>query len=198
MSHVVVSHAIEVGPDSIWYPHLRDELEVEGHTVELVRLPNPSAPAPDAWLQALTDATDGLPAADTVLVGHSLGGVNTLRFLQQHDPDLRGPFAGAVLVATMSHSVGYDALDGFFEPNFDWEAIRSAARRFHALLAIDDPVMAPQPVDHLVELVTGLGATGILESAGGHFPTWTPDTPPALTALPQAVRLVRDCLSADG
>jgi len=58
-----------------------------GHTVRIPDLPDPSAPEPEAWLKTLGAAADPAEAGDTVLVGHSLGGVNVLRLLQQHDTD---------------------------------------------------------------------------------------------------------------
>ena len=196
MSKVVVSHAIEVDPDSVWYPQLRDDLVALGHQVEIVRLPDPQAPDADAWLAALTEATAAAPASETVLVGHSLGGINTLRLLQRHAGERGSAFAGVVLVATMAHSVGYDALAGFFEPELEWAAIRRAARQFRVLIAVDDPVLTPDPIEHLRLLVTGLGATAVLKPSGGHLPSWSPKAPPNLPQLPEAPRLVLDCFAA--
>jgi predicted alpha/beta hydrolase family esterase len=195
MSKVVVSHAIEVGPESIWYPQLSDDLVADGHQVDIVRFPDPQAPDADTWLETLTEATAAASPTDTVLVGHSLGGVNTLRLLQRHDVERNGPFAAVVLVATMAHSVGYDALAAFFEPAFDWATIRRAAREFRVLIAADDPVLTPDPIEHLTQFVTGLSATGIVKPTGGHFPIWSPEAPPHLPRLPEVTRLVLDGLA---
>jgi hypothetical protein len=95
----------------------------------------------------------------------------------------------------MAHEVGYPALNPFFEPSFDWLRIRRAARHFSVLVAADDPVLVPDPFEHIGLFVTNLGATATVTAAGGHFPSWSPDTPPRLPELPKAVRLVTDILS---
>jgi hypothetical protein len=196
LATVVVSHALEVGPDSIWYPQLQKELGADGHEVDIVRLPDPSAPDAEAWLKTLTAAIDTKNAADTVLVGHSLGGVNTLRLLQRHDVERKGAFAGVVLVATMAHSVGYDALAGFFEPPFDWTKIRASAGQFRILAAADDPVLAPDPMGHVKKFVDELGATTVLKATGGHFPSWSAEVPPDLAELPEVTHLVVETLGS--
>lgn len=191
MSKIVISHAIEMHPEGIWYPYLREQLTALGHQVEVPTLPDPSRPDADAWLKTLQEAAgDG---DDTVLIGHSLGGLNILRLLQQHQGT---PFKGVLLVATMIHEVGYEALAPFFEPRFDWPRIRTAAHAFRTLIAADDPVLVPNPFEHAQTLVTELGAIARLEPAGGHYPIWTPDIPAHLPELPQALHLVNELLNA--
>jgi len=195
MSNVVVLHAVEVDPGKVWYPALRDELAADGHRVEVVALPDPQAPVKEAWLQAAERFTATLDPTDTVLVGHSLGGVTVLRLLESHTGE---PFAGAVLVATMARGVGYDALEPFFDRGFSWSAIRASALGCRALTALDDPVLAPAPLAHVETFVTELGAIARIEPDGGHFPSWTPDQPPTLDSLPEASALVREVLPHHG
>ncbi|KAA2265666.1 alpha/beta fold hydrolase [Solihabitans fulvus] len=192
MSTIVVSHGLEANGDSVWFPYLRAELEAKGHKVIVPNLPEPGAPKPAAWLDTFDQAVAKAgPAEDIVLVGHSIGGVNVLRMLEQHDTAERGRFAGAVLVSTASHEVGYEALAGFFATPFDWDRIRAAATEFRVLAAADDPVNVPDPVEHVGELVRGLGATAVLTATGGHLGAFADDH----IDLPEAVRLVLDCLS---
>lgn len=187
MSTIVVSHGLGAGPDSVWFPWFAAELEARGHRVVIPALPEPDKPDPLAWRQALSRATDQAPSADTVLVGHSIGGVNVLRMLEAHD----GTFAGAVLVSTASHEVGYDMLAGFFSTPFDWDRIRAAAGYFAVLAAVDDPVNIPDPAEHVADLVRGLAATAVILPRGGHLGAFPDDH----IQLPEAVRLTLDCLS---
>ena len=120
------------------------------------------------------------------MVGHSIGGVNVLRVLEAQDR----MFAGAVLVSTASHEVGYDMLAGFFSTPFAWDQIRAAARQFRVLAAVDDPVNTPDPAGHVAELVRGLAATGVLLPDGGHLGAFPDDH----IELAEAVRLTLDCL----
>ncbi|MEU5216373.1 alpha/beta fold hydrolase [Streptomyces sp. NPDC020807] len=192
MSTIVVSHMLATTGDTLWYPSLRTALAPEGHEVRIPDLPDPETPRPEAWLKALVAEADPAAAPDTVLVGHSLGGVNVLRLLQEHDTDTYGPYAGVVLVASMAKEVGYEALADFFEPGFDWGRIRRAVREVRVLHAVDDPVTGDATPEHLVSFARDLGATVTLTPEGGHFPTWGVE----LTELPQALRLVREVLPA--
>jgi predicted alpha/beta hydrolase family esterase len=195
MSRIVVSHAFAVDGSQLWYPGLATELRRLGHQVSIPALPDPGAPSPAPWLSALSAAASGGPAEGTVLVGHSLGGVNILRLLERHDAGAHGVYAGVVLVATMAGPVGYDDLAGFFpQPTFDWDRIRLAARRFRVLVAGDDPVLVPSPFEHVRQLVNGLGATAVVPPDGGHLPNWSPGAVPTGITLPQLTDLVLDCL----
>jgi predicted alpha/beta hydrolase family esterase len=188
MSTIVVSHGLGASPDSVWFPWFATELEARGHRVVIPAFPEPGKPDPLSWLQSLAQTAAEAPAADTVLVGHSIGGVNVLRMLETSGD----AFAGAVLVSTASHEVGYDMLAGFFKTPFDWDRIRAAARKFRILAAVDDPVNTPDPVEHVAELVRGLAATATVLPDGGHLGAFPDDH----IRLPEAVRLTLDCLNA--
>ena len=182
MSAVVVSHAYDSNATSAWYPSVRARLEPLGHTVSVPDLPEPQAPRPAAWVGGLAERTSAAPPGETVLVGHSIGGVNVLRFLEQHPLD-RGVFGGVVLVATPAHEVGYAALAEFFDGPFDWTRIARAARRFSVLVAADDPVLTADPFEHAAIFVRELNATATVLPHGGHFME---------ADLPGLIPLVRD------
>ncbi|MFI2473349.1 RBBP9/YdeN family alpha/beta hydrolase [Nocardia xishanensis] len=190
MSVIVISHMFAGSSAEVWYPAVQAEFAEAGCRVLVPDLPDPAAPELTAWLKALGHAVDPAFAGDTVLVGHSLGGVNVLRLLEAHDVDRYGPFKGVVLVASMAKEVGYDALAGFFAGGFDWDRIRKAAGDIRVLHAIDDPVTGSATTEHLAIFARDLGATVTLLPTGGHLPS----TGQELTELPQATRLIREIL----
>jgi predicted alpha/beta hydrolase family esterase len=191
MGTVIVSHGYGADHDSVWFPYLRRALEARGHRVEIPDLPDSTAPALEPWVAALGERVAAADPADTVLIGHSIGGVNILRLLERHDVETAGAFAGAVLVATPSRlPVGYESLAGFFAGPFDWSRLRRAARQYHLLTATDDPVLVPDPVEHVKDLVAGLHATAVVTATGAHFGA----TPDDRIDLPEAVRLALECL----
>ncbi|GGN67181.1 hypothetical protein GCM10011610_03000 [Nocardia rhizosphaerihabitans] len=98
--------------------------------------------------------------------------VNVLRMLEQYEGT---PFAGAVPVSTSAHEVGYDILAEFFDGPFDWSRIRSAAGDFRLLSAIDDPVNAADPMEHVELLVRGLGARAVVLPSGRHLGAYADD-----------------------
>ncbi|MEV7524536.1 alpha/beta fold hydrolase [Streptomyces sp. NPDC091371] len=190
MSRIVIAHGFGMSSGEHWYGSVVRELAGEGHEVRVPDFPEPFAPDAEAWLKGLRAETEGAPASETVLVGHSLGGVNVLRLLQEHDTEAEGAFAGVVFVASMNAEVGYDALAPFFSPEFDWAKIRGAARGFRVLHAADDPVTGERTSEHVMRFVTELGATARVTASGGHFPS----TGVNLPELPDAVRLIREVL----
>lgn len=191
MSTIVIAHGYAMAPALHWYPWLAERLAADGHLVEVPTLPDAAAPNPGAWHKTLTSATDAAPA-DTVLVGHSLGGVSLLRLLQQHDAAEHGAYRGVVLIASMAKEVGYDQLAGFFQPAFDWPGIRSAACAFRVLHAADDPVTGAATADHIMTFATRLGAEVTITPEGGHFPS----VGESRTELSKGLRLIRELTSA--
>ncbi|MEU8919397.1 alpha/beta fold hydrolase [Kitasatospora sp. NPDC048545] len=193
MSEIVVAHGYGASDDSVWFPYLTEQLAKAGHRVTVPRLPETGAPRLQPWREAYGEAALAAgPAESTVLVGHSIGGVNVLRFLEQHDPEANGVFAGVLLVSASAHPVGYEALASFFEDEFDWERIRRSARGFRILQAMDDPVNQPDPAEHVRLFVRGLGATAVVTPTGGHYGA----APDDHVEVPEAVRLVTELLAA--
>ncbi|MFI8973965.1 alpha/beta fold hydrolase [Nocardia asteroides] len=191
MSTIVVSHGFEARSDSVWFPYLTAALTERGHRVVIPDLPEAGAPKLEPWRATLAAAATAGAPADTVLVGHSIGSVNVLRMLEQYEGP---PFAGAVLVSTSAHEVGYDILAEFFDGPFDWTRIRAAATDFRLLSAIDDPVNAAAPMEHVGLLVRGLGARAVVLPTGGHLGAFADDH----IDLPEAVTLVEEVLAQRG
>lgn len=192
MSEIVVAHGYGSTDDSVWFPYLKERLAVAGHRVTVPRLPDTATPRLEPWRKTFGEAALAAgPAESTVLVGHSIGAVNVLRFLEQCDPAAHGVFAGVLLVAASAHEVGYDELAEFFEGGFAWERIRRSARQFRVLQAMDDPVNQPDPTEHVRLFVEGLGATAVVTPTGGHFGA----TPDDHVEVPEAVRLVAELLA---
>ncbi|GLZ78473.1 hypothetical protein Afil01_32800 [Actinorhabdospora filicis] len=132
---IVISRAMGTTAESLWYPYLAKV----NPDAEVVVPELPQNPEIGTWLPPVTAAAGEGRPGETVLVGHSLGGPNLLRLLESHEGE---PFAGVVLVASMSEPIGYEALEPFFAGGFDWARIKKAARRFEVLTAADDPVLA--------------------------------------------------------
>ncbi|WP_368410997.1 RBBP9/YdeN family alpha/beta hydrolase [Staphylococcus chromogenes] len=80
MTNVYIVYGYHANENKHWFKWLKNALELEGHDVKIIDLPNPDAPDVEEWLPALkTQATsiDG----DTLFVAHSLGVITTLKFI---------------------------------------------------------------------------------------------------------------------
>ncbi|MGX5359654.1 alpha/beta fold hydrolase [Kocuria sp. KH4] len=132
-------------------------------------LPRPDDPDPELWQEAIGRAVRAIPDEPWVIVGHSLGGTEALRFLCHRIPTL---LQRVVTVAAPF----WDAEDP------DWNAPgfplpptvgrRLADLEIVVVHAEDDDVVPPAHARRLAERLPS--ARLVLLPAGGHLPTsWT-------------------------
>lgn len=104
---VIVLHGAHGGPDTNWFPWLHGELAAQGIEVLRPRFPTPEGQPLEAWLAAYDRAVAPLPAASTVLIGHSLGAAFALRLAER----AAAPFAGLFLAAGFIGALGLPGSD---------------------------------------------------------------------------------------
>jgi predicted alpha/beta hydrolase family esterase len=164
-SRVIVLHGAHGGPDTNWFPWLHAALNAQGIDVVRPRFPTPEGQSLQAWFDAYDLAVKGLPAASTILVGHSLGAAFALRLVERAS----APFAGLFLAAPFIGALGlpdYDAINqSFFAEPFDWAGIGERKGKACRCWAGDDdryvPLARSQEVAHCLnaplEVVPGGG-----------------------------------------
>jgi len=136
MKEVVIIHLWEGYPEYCWYQDTKRELEQFGFVVYVPQMPDPNLPKQDRWVSALRE-TIGIPDQDTYLIGHSIGAVTILRYLESLSEDEK--IGGAVLVAGFTDDMGYKVFSNFFEEPLRFEKIRNKARNFTVIVSDDDP-----------------------------------------------------------
>lgn len=131
---VILLHGRNKTPQDAWYPWFKTTCEEKGVSCEAPVLPNANAPVLHEWL----DMLEGLrPDADTVLVGHSRGGMAILRWLEQAPESVR--VKKVVLVAVNNPAFKDGAADDFYaKPGYDFEKIRSHCDEFVLFHSHDD------------------------------------------------------------
>ena len=159
---IVVAHGYLASPEKHWFPWL-----VEQYGAEVVRvpaLPDPTDPKLAAWLDTLATAI-GRVDDDTILVGHSLGSITTLRVLES----LPRPWTlrGLVLVAGFAQPLAnLPKLDPFTAQPLDVAPILAGARHRHIFGSDNDTTVAP-PLT--AALARSLDAPLTIIPGGGHF-----------------------------
>ena len=83
MKNALIIHGTEGYPEENWFPWLKQELEKRGYEVFVPQFPSPpKVPAKIAeWFDVLKNYEQHVNG-DTIIIGHSLGGVFTLRILE--------------------------------------------------------------------------------------------------------------------
>ena len=139
MKNALILHGTENNSQGNWFPWLKQELVKKGHNVFVPQFPTPPVvPAKiNEWFDVLKDYKQHINE-DTVLIGHSLGGIFTLRILEQQ----KHPVKAALLVGTpigVRPILNYDRDNSFSGFSFDWENIKNKAQNFVVFQSDTDP-----------------------------------------------------------
>ncbi len=164
MKKFTLVHGWEGSPTGNWFPWLQSALEKQGHIVIALEMPNAFHPVQDEWVTHLKKSV-GTPDTDTILIGHSLGGIAILRYLERLAPEDK--VGSIALVASFPQSVGIPELASFFETSLDYAAVKShISGSILAFQSQDDPYV---PFENGILLRDELGAKLITIEHGGHL-----------------------------
>jgi predicted alpha/beta hydrolase family esterase len=166
MANVLIFHGTEGYPEENWFPWMKTELESKGHTVFVPQFPSPPiVPAKlGEWFDVLEEYRQYIDS-ETIIIGHSLGGVFTLRVLEQ----LIAPINTACFVGTpvgIKPITFYDRDVSFSGFDFNWDAIKRNAQHFIAFQSDDDPYVG---LANGEELAARLGVDLSFVPNSGHF-----------------------------
>lgn len=180
MKNALIFHGTEGHPQENWFQWLKQELEKKGYAVTVPQFPSPpDVPAKiDEWFDVLKEHRDKINE-DTLLIGHSLGGLFTLRVLERlKQPVQTAAFVGAPVGVGMILNYERDKAFGGFV--FDWSTIKKNARNFVVFQSDDDPYVA---LDNGKEIAKQLGVELSFVPNAGHF-----NTAAGYTEFPQLLK----------
>lgn len=142
MSNIFIFHGTEGYPEENWFPWMKKELEEKGHKVIVPQFPSPPVvPAKiTKWFEVLKNYDEYINK-DTILIGHSLGGLFALRVLEK----LHHPIKAAFFVGTpigVLPILNYDRDSSFCGFDFDWSKIKNKASDFVVYQSDTDPYVS--------------------------------------------------------
>jgi len=156
-------HGTAGSPQENWFPWLKVELEKQGVEVIVPQFPTPENQTLENWLQVMTPYQDKINA-DTIFVGHSLGGVFALRLLEKLSAPVRGVYFICTPIGTTPvKNVDNDKL---FLGQFDWKKISANGHNFSVYHSDDDPYVG---LENGHELASKLGVNLNFIPKAGHF-----------------------------
>lgn len=156
---VLIIHGWESNSREHWFLAAKERLEKLGYQVFVPDMPNTFYPKQEEWVKVIEDFK---PDEDSILIGHSLGGVTILRYLEKATKKV----GQSILIAAAIRKVGYKEIDNFFETDFDWGKIKESSKSFIILSQREDPIVN---VQHSQDLTKHLGAKSILVEGKDHF-----------------------------
>lgn len=161
---VFIIHGFMARPDSHWFSWLKQQAEQAGAEVRVLQMPDSSAPNDMAWRSTMKDEVR-YADDNTFFVGHSLGCVTVLRFIESLGKSSR--VGGVVMVSGFSEPVEtLPELDGFTQEPLDAELLKERIRQRAVLLSLNDYIVAPS---HSLKLSQMLDAELHGIPHGGHF-----------------------------
>ena len=99
-------------------------------------MPDTKHPKMDAWINHLIKIV-GVPDKNCYFVGHSLGCITILRYLETLKENQE--VGGIILIAGFTSNLGYEELGSFFTKAINWDKIKSHCRKFVAIHSDNDP-----------------------------------------------------------
>ena len=136
---VFVIHGWEGYPEEGWRPWLRKKLEKRGYTVFIPAMPNTKHPKMNEWLRHLKKIV-GTPDENCYFVGHSLGCITILRYLETLKKGQK--IGGAIFFAGFVSNLGFDVIGSFFKKPINWKKIKSHCKKFIAVHSDNDPYVS--------------------------------------------------------
>jgi uncharacterized protein len=182
--NVILSQGFPVKPMTPWFPQLKSELEKLG--IPAVAPQMSETPSLESWQSTLKPLADVSPK-NTILVGHSIGSVNILRYLETSTSKEKYPLL--VLVAPPAFSLGYEALSSFFATPFEFEKIKSKVEKMVVIITLQDGVLG-DPMKHADIYLKNLDAKVIILPKGGHFAPFEPNGGVSLMEVVEEIKLV--------
>src|SRR5258708_7538397 len=142
MKRAIIIHCWGGKADYAWYPWVKARLEERGYEVVIPNMPNTDEPQLTEWLPILQGLA-GEADTELLLIGHSIGAVTIMRYLEAL-PD--GQQIGrAILVAGFTDQLGFKELENFFDTRLGFDNIKSKAKDgFVAIQSDNDPYVSRQ------------------------------------------------------
>ncbi len=163
MKRVFLIHGFDGRPDNHWFPWLKRELEARYFKVYTPAMPNAAHPKVHEWISFIKEWV-GKPDEETFFVGHSLGCIATVRYLETLPDDAK--IGGAVFVAGFSGNINAPEIEEFYALPVDVSKVRRFGNKFVSILSDNDDTV---PLEKGIEFSNLLRAKTRVLRGKGHF-----------------------------
>ena len=160
----IIIHGVYNDPNGNWFPWLKKELESQNHEVIVPKFPTPIGQNLETWLKVMEKYEDKINER-TVMIGHSLGAVFIVDYLEQSKKKIRTAFLVAGFHKNLKSP--YDTMNRtFINKDFHWEKIKSSCKDIFVIASDNDEFI---PIEMSRELSKNLNAHLEIVHKGGHL-----------------------------
>lgn len=147
VKNILILHGWESNPREHWYQKAKEKFENDGYKVFTPEMPGAYFPKKEEWLKIIESYH---PDKEWVLIGHSLGGVAILKYLENANTQV----SKTILIATPNDAMHFGALEHFFGDGFDFRKIKKNCPKFDLIYEDNDPAV---PLEHGKKFAKDLG-----------------------------------------
>ena len=186
MPNVFLFHGTGGHSAENWFPWMKTELEAKGYTTVIPNFPDAEKPHPSKWYPVIDALVDQV-ASDSLVIGHSLGGVMALRLLEKID-------VKADIIVLISTPLGIPPIQyiesdsPFLQGGFHWEYIRSHAKHSIVFHSDNDPYVC---IENGQKAAQELGVELSFIPNAGHF-----NESAGYTEFPQLLKKIEQYVSS--
>lgn len=168
MKNALILHGTGGSPQENWFDWLRVKLENEGWKVWVPLLPDNNQPNIRRYNQFLLAENHWDFNNESIIIGHSSGAVAILGLLQALPEKVM--VDSCYLVGAFKDNLGRSDLTSLFELQFDFDHIKSHAKKIVFIHSDNDPYC---PLDHAQYLAQQTGGELIIKPGQKHFSVGT-------------------------
>lgn len=159
---IYLIHGYTASSESNWFPYLKKEFESKNIEITILNMPNSQNPKLNEWNDCMDNSIDNYDE-NTIFIGHSLGCVTILHFLNKNTTK---KIKGLFLISGFVEESPIPALLEFVQPILNYNKIIKLAKNRIVISAKDDDIINYKYSQILAEK---LDSKFILLEKGKHF-----------------------------
>jgi hypothetical protein len=184
MTKAIIFHGTQGSPEGNWFRWLEKELTKTGVEVWLPKLPNADRPSLKEWTDFVFENCPFDIDEETILIGHSSGGILVLTILQRTTNKVKAAFC--ISAFKDNDFLSWEANNRLFDVPFNFAKIKDHTDSITFIQSDNDPYV---PVEHSKYLASKTKGKLIVIPGQGHFNL---ETSPKYKEFPELLEIIKE------